>query len=474
MIAADRLPIPGKLIVAAGLLSAWLIGLMLAVNVGYGVAAVCVAVYAPLVFIDLPLAVALWVGLTFVSAVPALSVGPLFAFLLVVFGWLGTLRRADSPTRILIRANRSQILLVVGLMLWVALSLTWAKKPGVAGSAVSTWMTAGALFIVIATTMRSKRGVTLVLGAFVGGAVLSVLLGLTGLVPNSTFSSATSFETAGGSARLRGGSGDPNFLAAGLVPAIVIAATLFVATKRIWSRLLLILAIPVLLAGLFATESRGGFLAVAVVIVVALIVVKRRVYLMSFVVVLIAFGAVWLAANPGAWHRISGIDSQGNGRTDLWQVGWEIASDHPVVGVGVANYRVYSPDYVRRPGQLQFVNLIAERSLVVHNSYLQTLTEMGAVGVALLVAIVLSSLVAALRAAREFERKRKFEMAHLARGLFIAITGGLTAIFFISAETDPRFWALYALCPALLAIARQGGTRDDVRASTLSDVGSGA
>lgn len=429
--------------------------MMLAADVGYGIAAASVVVYAPLVFIDLPLAVALWIGLTFISAVPALSVGPLFSFLLVVFGWLGTLRRPDSPTRALIRTNRLQILLAIGLMLWICLSLTWARDPGVAGSLVSEWMTAGALFIIVATTVRSRRAVVLVLAAFVGGAVFSVLLGLTGLVPNSDFTSASSLEPGGTPARLRGGSGDPNFLAAGLVPAIVLAASLFVSTRRAWARLVLAPAILVMIVGLLSTESRGGFIAVGVVVVVAMLLVRRRMILASFLAVAIAFGALWLATNPGAWERISGIDTHGNGRADLWQVGWEIASDHPVIGVGVANYHVYSPDYVRRPGELRFVDLIAERALVVHNSYLQTLTEMGAVGLALLVAIVLSSLVAALRAAREFERKRSFQMANLARGLFIATTGGLAAIFFISAETDPRFWALYGLCPALLAIARR-------------------
>lgn len=433
----------------------WLIGLMLAANVKYGVAAACVAVYAPLVFIDLPAAVAIWVGLTFLLAIPALSVAPLASLLLILFGWLGTLRRENSPTRALIRANRTQLLLAVGLVLWVLLSLLWAKKPGVAGSLVTEWMTAGAIFVFVATTVRSRRVVMLLLAAFVIGAVISILLGLSGVVPNSEFSKVSTLESGGGSDRLRGGSGDPNFLAAGLVPAFVIAASLLVATKNIWARMGLVVAMPIILIGVAATESRGAFLAIGVTIVVAVVVVKRRSYLLTLLALLLAFGGLWMVNHPSSWHRISHISGEGNGRSDLWTVGWEIAQDHPVVGVGVGNYSVYSPDYVRRPGQLKYVELIAERSLVVHNTFLQTLTEMGLIGLALLIAIILSSLWAALQAAREFERKRNFEMANLARGLFIGISGALVAIFFISAETDARFWILYAICPALLVIARQ-------------------
>src|SRR6185295_18625097 len=95
--------------------SAFLIGALLAANVGFGIAAMLALIYVPLVFIDLPVAVALWVGLTFVEAVPALSVGPLLALLLIGFGWIGTLRREDSETRMLLRQHRSRVLLVLAL-----------------------------------------------------------------------------------------------------------------------------------------------------------------------------------------------------------------------------------------------------------------------------------------------------------------------------------------------------------------------
>jgi O-antigen ligase len=431
---------------------------MIADDVGFGIGALLALIFAPLVFIDLPVAVALWVGLTFIQAVPALGAGPLLSLILIGFGWIGTLRREDSPTRMLLRQHRSRVLLVLALLVWVVLSLLWAPNPGVAGEIIGEWLTAGAIFVLILTVIGSKRGVWLVAGAFVGGAVVSVVLGLTGLVSNELYSSATAFQTAGDASRLRGGSGDPNFLAAGLVPAIVVASALLLSTRRVGAQLALVGSIAVLTAGLAASESRGGLIAVGVALIVALFVVRRRAVLATFVVTLVGFGALWFAVNPDSWHRVTNFDSQGNGRADLWKVGWEISEDHPVVGVGVGNFRSVSPDYVRRPRELQFVDLIAERPLVVHNAYLQTLTETGLVGLGLYLAIIFTSLRAALLAARRFELAGRIEMANVSRALIVAIMAGLAASFFISSETDPRMWSLFALGPALLGISmRLGG-----------------
>ena len=90
----------------------------------------------------------------------------------------------------------------------------------------------------------------------------------------------------------------------------------------------------------------------------------------------------------------------------------------------------------------------------VHNSYLQLLTETGVIGLALYLAIVLSSLAAGLRAARTFERIGDWRMEVMARGTVVATTGVLAANFFIGQESGKVLWLLLALGPALLGVAR--------------------
>ena len=86
-------------------------------------------------------------------------------------------------------------------------------------------------------------------------------------------------------------------------------------------------------------------------------------------------------------------------------MGSRIWKDHPITGVGLENYRIYAPRYAGGPGELTFVNFIAERPHVVHNVYLQMMVEVGLVGLGLFLTIIVSSLAAAMRAARRFERQ---------------------------------------------------------------------
>ena len=105
---------------------------------------------------------------------------------------------------------------------------------------------------------------------------------------------------------------------------------------------------------------------------------------------------------------------------------WRITEDRPLTGVGLHNFTVHSPRYVRQPGRLDFVDLIAERPHAVHNTYLELLTETGVVGLGLFLAVVSASLGAAWKAARQFEHQGDEPSATLARGVAVSeITSGI-------------------------------------------------
>ncbi len=432
-----------------------LIGAALAVDVALGTAALIALLYGVLVFVDLPVAIALWIALAFIEALPFLSVGPLLAAILIAFGWLATLRDPNSLTRVMLHENRRALTLLGAFVLWLVVSLAWARRPELAGQVTLEWAIAAGLFVIVATAINGRATARLVVAAFVGGAAVSVAIGLLGLAGTAD-PSTSALDAAGQANRLRGGSGDPNYLAAGLVPAIALAAALLVSDRRPWTRALLGLTIVLLTAGLAATESRGGLIAAVVALLVAFLTIRRRrVHLLAFVTAIVGLAALWFAVNPTAWDRISGFDAQGNGRSSLWNVGWRIAMDHPAIGVGLGNFPVEAPNYVRQPGQLEFVNLIAERPLVAHNVYLQMLAETGIVGTAIFLLLIAACLRSAWMAARLYERIGDTAMAALARGLVIAIAATLTSSFFISNSSDRRTWVLMALGPALLAIARR-------------------
>jgi O-antigen ligase len=108
---------------------------------------------------------------------------------------------------------------------------------------------------------------------------------------------------------------------------------------------------------------------------------------------------------------------------------------------------------VQQPGALRYVDLIADRPLLAHNSYLEVLADTGVVGLLLYACFALACLRAALLAARRFDRDDRDWLAGLSRATAVAIIAMLSASAFLSNVTDERTWLLLALGPTLLAIA---------------------
>lgn len=439
-------------IVAAALSAALLVGMLLAQKVSLGIGLLIGACYLPLVMIDLPLGLALWVALVFVEHLPAVSIGPNAAGVLVALAWLGTLRSRRALTRDVLQRHRGLFAALVLLLVWVTLSLSWARSPAAAGEELWTFYVAALIALVVSTAIAGPRHVHLLVGAFVAGAVLSVMVGIAGqLLYGAAPDSATSTD-----GRLHGGAGDPNFLAAALVPAIVLAAALGAGVRSAHGRLALAAAIAVLVVGFAATASRGGLVAAVVTGLAAIALCRgRRLQVTLFVIAGLSLAGAAFATSPDAWQRMTSFDAKGSGRSDLWHVAWRMSGDHPIAGVGLNNFRLHSPEYVRLPGALDFVDLIAERPRVVHNTYLQLLAETGAIGLALFLLVVGACLRAGWAAGRRFERACEPALAALARASVLAAVGVLAAAFFLSGAADKRLWLLLGLGPALLSIAER-------------------
>lgn len=438
---------PWTMRVAAGgaIAAAALIGVAFATSVPVALAVCAACSYLVLVFVDLELAIALWVPLVFLQDVPALNLAGKAAGFALAAGWIG--RVQTEPARrnaaAAFTAHRRGYALLAGLLVWVALTALWAVDPGSAVADLWHWALLALLFLIIATSLTRPRALKLTCGAFVGGAVVSVAYGV-----------VTGASAATGAARLEGGAGDPNFLAASLVSAVILAAALAAASRSAIRRVLLMLAAGWLAYGLVATESRGGLVAALVALPVAVIVFRRqRLEVLGASLIAVGVTTAAFVATPTAWERIVTTDSGGTGRTELWRVAWRVFEDHPIGGAGLTNFPIVSPRYVREVGPLQNVRLIADTPHVVHNTYLEMLAETGIVGLALFAAFVVTAIAAGARAARRFEARGRDDLGTLARAVTVATVAMLVAGFFLSSQIDKRLWLLLALGPALMATA---------------------
>jgi O-antigen ligase len=256
-------------------------------------------------------------------------------------------------------------------------------------------------------------------------------------------------------ARLSGGFDDPNELAAVLVPALIFSGFAFVALRGREIRWLYGGASLVFLYALAQTDSQAGLVALATALILAVVLAGRARPIIALGVIAFAFAAVsyyTFVTKPVAIETISSQNNVGN-RESLWSVGAHVVRDHPVTGVGAGNFVVAEPAYAFQGINLPRVDLIVRPELV-HNSYLQVLAELGAIGLAAFLTVIGRSLLLALRAARTFGRSGDYELDVLSRGILVGTIAMLIAYFFATNQYEKQLWLLLAIGPALMSVAR--------------------
>jgi hypothetical protein len=180
-----------------------------------------------------------------------------------------------------------------------------------------------------------------------------------------------------------------------LAIVLLIAANVVLAVAFAWVARRI--EVPTTLRAIFAT-------AVGLVVALALAGVFAR---YGGPVTLAKKGYTTFKAPPP--HSTGNLNSRllsfsGNGRADLWRLAWDEAKGHPFLGAGAGSYERY---FLRH--QPPDVGRVRD----AHGLYIETLAELGPIGLAILVA-VLSTPLAAL------PRARRHPLAPAAAGAYVA------------------------------------------------------
>jgi O-antigen ligase len=439
----------------AGVLAGAALGLVLTVQVKVGIGLLLACCYVPLALTDVGAGIALWVAFSFLTGIAALDLAGKVSGLLVAAAWLGVFGHRRVAVRRIIAGNRAAFAGVTAMLVWVTLSSAWASDPQATAKDLWHWYVDGLIFLLIASTVQSRRVAQWIPLAFVVGAVLSVAYGLAGGLSGAE---ATNPGPYGG--RLGGAIGDPNFLAAGVVPAIVLVGALTASIREAPrpARGVLVTAsvigLGTLLLGVVAAQSRGGIVACLVAFGLAIPAFPRQRQVVTCAVLAVtALGMMVLLASPSALSRITESLGNGSGRTDEWTVAVRMVRSHPITGVGDANFVVVARDYTRQPGVMTEARYLVDQPHEAHNTFLQFLSETGIIGLVLFITVCGACLRAGWRAARCFRALRDTAMEVLSRAVVVATVAMLTASTFISAQIDERLWILLALGPGMLAVA---------------------
>jgi O-antigen ligase len=259
--------------------------------------------------------------------------------------------------------------------------------------------------------------------------------------------------------RLTGDIVNPNFFAAQLIVGIVLAGFML-ATVRGWPRLVLVAMAATFSVAFVLTESRGGLFGAGVALAV---VVAGRLRPRAIALVL-AVSALALAyyvefAPATLQQRVTQISAQTSaGRSDEWALAFRMAENHPLQGVGLGNFPVLEPSYTTSNIDVLKVSY-ALQSLVVHNTYLEILAELGLVGLILFLGAFVGVFRGVRKAVVALERLGDTSTSYLVRGLVAGSAGLLTAYFFGSAEYEKTLWLLLGLLVAAPAALRAEGLK---------------
>jgi O-antigen ligase len=206
---------------------------------------------------------------------------------------------------------------------------------------------------------------------------------------------------------------NPNEVAYSLVILLPLAAVL--ATGAGLMPRLALLGISTLYVGaIFVTFSRGGLVALAVVVGLYAWR-KRNLWVQAALVALVAAGLVLGGKHWSRESDFSGLKGDVTFRQRLAtsEAGLAMFADHPLLGVGLGCSVIAWPLYAPK-------DLYSRSSLVVHNTVIQPLGETGAVGFILFASFVGFGIYSARKLALDPSRR---SMANLGAGLEIAVWG---------------------------------------------------
>jgi O-antigen ligase len=155
-----------------------------------------------------------------------------------------------------------------------------------------------------------------------------------------------------------------------------------------------------------------------------------------------------------------------NDRWDLWNVGWLAFLRSPLVGVGPGNVGVYAAEYFQYGEARGFYADPAHLwGKVMHNTYVQVLSEQGLIGVVIFVSILVDFFRRnrSLRTKAAIERwdetcRGSFDLKSISLGLETAMVGFLASGVFYDQLYTSSLYTLVALNFVLSSLITRPGT----------------
>ncbi len=302
------------------------------------------------------------------------------------------------------------------------------------------------LLVIVANAVRDRRDVHMLLFALLASAFLAALYGLLQYL-------GIARGPAGGTGlnEIISTMGNRNYLGGFLAYLLFPAVVLVVRPRSRSLRVLSILLIAFCFGMVLVLRQSGTLVALVLSAATLLIgflvfrpiepVRRNRLWLLILIATLVV--TFLIEAPSGPLNSVVGLSQEsrswigrwweqnsGNVRSWDWWIGWEMFKDHPLTGVGLGNYKLnflpYKAAFLATP-RGEAYDFYITRAAQVHNEYVQTLAELGVLGV-LALASFLAVLVASLwKRLRSNDESNRLDLLLFSCGIAALLTHALVS-----------------------------------------------
>lgn len=354
--------------------------------------------------------------------------------------------------RLALRA--SPLLAVTGAYgFWILLSAYWADDSSAVYTTFVGFLLVVSYLLTFAVFVRTPQDARRVLVVMVIGATVAGFVAL------------DTYLVTGGAVRATGllGAGHPDVF--GVYQAMIapIALGLFALARRPEVRIAYLGCLGIITLSIVSSLTRAAMISVVGVAVLALVLPWRVVFrsaaqkatyavcvgVTSGLVVTVAATATFLSRVGSIFTSLNGGGDRGAGRTDLWAAAMNAYSHHPWLGIGAGNFQAQSLDLLTQTQGVDIGAAYVAQGRPVHNSYLEALTELGPVGLALLVLVIGFT---GWYLVRVFLRARAAGddlLRILSATVFLALVSLAVSMIFLSITFNKPLWIILGLAIAL-------------------------
>jgi O-antigen ligase len=288
------------------------------------------------------------------------------------------------------------------LVVWMFFTSFWAHDRAATYQLTVVMVQLYLLYILCENLLDTPGKLRLGVAAYLGGAAISSLLAMQNFVSanyaTSTLSRVSSIEDM-----------NPNDFGRMVGIGLLLSLWLLFDSSSKWLRAAVLGIFPILLVALVLSKGRGAWLGFLVAVLLVFLRVRKtvQVWAAAGLIVILTVGTGIAGYQLGyfddtlneRWAETVDSDDPTSTRVDIWRVGWVMAKDNIIVGVGFNNFKTRFNDYLHQVHTSVFPGFNKD----AHNIFLSMFAETGLVGITMFGAIFFVVLRTIYRAGRNWD-----------------------------------------------------------------------